>query len=101
MPAATKSVIVPIPVGIEFEEAVQLLLRCACWDQAVVEVLRLHENRHPEAVLYRNKAVQLRVQEDGLDDVTDRDVLHAVFDSEVGLITLNTSVELMDEEFPA
>ena len=80
-----------MPVGTEFNEAVQILLRFAGWDHAVMEVLRFHEGKFPEVVLYRTKEIQKRVQEEGLDDETDRDVLHAVLDADSGVLILNTS----------
>ena len=86
----------PIPVGMEFEDSLKLLLEFASWDHAVVEVLRFHEEKHPEVILYFDKDVQRRVQRNGLDDDTDRKVLHAVIETDAGFLVLNTSVGLQE-----
>ena len=93
----SKVVVVPVPVGMGFEDAVKHLLKTAGWDQAIVDVLRFHEEKHPEAILYRTTEIKTKVQEEGLDSDTDEHVLHAVFDADAGVIMLNTSVALPEE----
>ena len=93
MSVATKTVVVPIPVGTNFEEAIRLLIRYAGWDRALVEFIGLHDDRLPEVMLFRSKEVKTRVLSDGIDDETDKLVLHAIIDSASGIIMLNTSIE--------